>query len=167
MSHTAPRRSRQKKNPSHSARLKVVILYEDSATGLRAKCFVDGLSNDSQLTSTPNTQLWRCDLLETPLNREQAAVESAEADVILLSLHGRSGALDAATELLNRWQDHKENRPYALGLLLDSDSKSEIEHQFLSRVREVAQNVQANLFCGFYETPKLSPISDQPGSNPP
>src|ERR1035441_3122721 len=70
--------------------LAVLLLYEDLSTALRAKHSLDLLPLQLGGDAALGTRLWRLDLLGKSMLAEQAAIEGAAADVIILSLHGRS-----------------------------------------------------------------------------
>src|SRR5664280_196467 len=89
--------------------LAVLLLYEDLRTALRAKHSLDLLPLQLGGDAALGTRLWRLDLLGKSLLAEQAAIEAAAADVIILSLHGGSELLPAARDWLNRWLDHKDS----------------------------------------------------------
>jgi hypothetical protein len=107
-----------------------------------------------------NTRLWRLDLLGQPLLAEQAAIEAAAADVIILSLHGRKELRAEARDWLSRWLDHKEDRPYALAALLDSDpAPPGSDNPVVAYLKRVAKAAHADLFCGFCNAPVPAPGS--------
>lgn len=134
--------------------LEGLILYEDFATGLRAKRSLDLLP--AQLGAHPqwSTKLWRIELLSDPLLKEQAAREAASADVIVLSLHGGRALSADVRGWLTCWQGYKQNRPYALGVLLDAGQAGQGgENPVLAYMRQVAAAAGADLFYGFSEPP--------------
>ena len=132
--------------------LNVLILYEDFGTGLRAKRSLDLLPKRLAANATLSTKLWRIELLADPLFGEQAALEAAAADVIILSVHGRRGLPDPVRKWLNGWLVHKEPRPYALGVLLDSMEASQgNENPVVASMQRVAADAGADLFYGFAE----------------
>jgi hypothetical protein len=134
--------------------LDVLILYEDLGTGLRAKRSLDLLAVHLHLGPGFSIKLWRSDLLRERQLKEHAVIEASAADVILLSLHGRGGLPDAVRGWMNRWLDHKEDRPYALGVLLDPEAGySTGDSPVMGYLREVAGAACADLFFGFCETP--------------
>jgi hypothetical protein len=133
--------------------LNVVILYEDFGTGLRARRSLDLLPNRLAANAPLSTKLWRIELLADPLLGEQAALEAAAADVIILSVHGRRGLPDEVRKWLSGWLAHKEPRPYALGVLLDSAEASKgSENPVVASMQRVAADAGADLFYGFAET---------------
>ena len=134
--------------------LDVFILYEDWTTGLRAKHSLDLLPEQTFANTRRRTSLWRLELLSEHLLSEQAALEAAAADVIILSFHGRGELPAQVRAWLNRWLACKEPRPYALALLLDSGEVSQdAENPLLACVRQVAAAAGADLFYGFSEAP--------------
>jgi hypothetical protein len=138
--------------------LDVFLLYEDSATGLRAKRSLDLLPGQYKLEPAINTRLWRCDLLAANLLREQAAREAANADVIILSLHGRNELPIHVRQWLSLWLNYKEARPYALGLLLDPDAACQGAANAVSvYVRTAAEAAGAEFFRGFSDLPTTVP----------
>jgi len=134
--------------------LEVVILYEDLGTALRAKRALDLLPDKFRAHTDLSTKLWRVELLTDTLLRERAAVEAAAADVIILSLHGGSGLPAPVTEWLGRWLNHKQDRPYAIGVLLDPElANTDGSKAAVVSVEQMAEAGHADLFCGFCEVP--------------
>jgi hypothetical protein len=132
--------------------LNVMLLYEDAETGLRAKLSLAVVQERGLLETGFRTKLWRRDLLRTSGLCEQAAIEAAAADVIILSLHGHEGLPDEVTDWLSRWLAHKTDRPCALGVLLDAplaaQGRVDPVANYLKRVAAVAG---ADLLWGFCE----------------
>jgi hypothetical protein len=129
-----------------------MLVYEDTPTGLRAKRSLDLLP-----LSLPacKTRLWRWDLFENPWLREYAAKEASRADIILLSAHGRDELPPGLREWLNRWLTIKEDRPYALGLLLDGNAAWEPERE---RVVQFVRRLAAAAGVDFFNS------SEKPGA---
>jgi hypothetical protein len=136
--------------------LDVLLLYEDLSTALRAKHSLDLLPGQLSAVAAWGTRLWRIDLLAEPLLAEQSAIEAAAADVIILSLHGRSELRAEARDWLSRWLDHKEDRPYALAALLDPEpAHPGGRNPVVAYLKRVAEAAYADLFCGFCSAPAL------------
>jgi hypothetical protein len=134
--------------------LDALILYEDLSTALRAKYSLDRLPRQLGANAGLTTKLWRLDLLRQLFLKEQAAIEAAAADVIILSVHGRTDLPVAVREWLGRWLDQKEDRPYAFGVLLDPQVASQGCHNpVLAHVQRIADAGGSDLFCGFCEAP--------------
>jgi hypothetical protein len=138
--------------------LDVLLLYEDLGTALRAKHSLDLLPGQLGVETGWGTRVWRLDLLGQPLLAEQAAIEAATADVIILSLHGRSELRAEARDWLSRWLDHKENRPYALAALLDPEpAQPGGDNPVVAYLKRVAEAAHADLFCSFSNGLVLAP----------
>jgi hypothetical protein len=144
--------------------LDVLFLYEDLGTALRAKHSLDLLPGQLGAGAGWNTRLWRLDLLREPLLAEQAAVEGAAADVIILSLRGRRELRAEARDWLSRWLDYKEDRPYALAALLDPEpAHARRDNPVVAYLKRVAEAARADLFCGFCHAPAPAPGSSAGG----
>ncbi len=141
--------------------LKVLLLYEDLGTALRAKHSVDLLPGQLGAETRLDTRLWRLDLLGEPLLAEQAAIEAAAADVIILSLHGRNELRAEARDWLSSWLNRKEDRPYALAALLDPEpAQPSRDNPVVAYLKRVAEAAHADLVCGFF-----NPSIPAPGSS--
>jgi hypothetical protein len=136
----------------------VLLLYEDLGTALRAKQSLDLLSGQFCAAAGWGTRLWRLDLLGEPLLAEQAAIEAAAADVIILALHGRNELRAEARDWLSRWLHHKENRPYALAALLDPEPARPVsDNPVVDYLKRVAEAANADLFFGSCNAPVPKP----------
>jgi hypothetical protein len=134
--------------------LNVLLLYEDMGTALRAKQALDLLSDRLGATAGFCARLWRLDLLGEPLLAEQAAIEAAAADVIVLSVHGRNGLRAEARGWLTRWLAHKAVRPYALAALLDPEpAQPGSVPPVLAYLKRIAEVAHADLFYGSCAAP--------------
>jgi hypothetical protein len=80
-----------------------------------------------------------------------------------MSLHGRDELQADAREWLNRWRIQKEDRPYALAVLLDPEpANSSPEHPVLAYMKEIAVAAAADLFYSFCQVPVPAPLSMPP-----
>ena len=142
------------------ARLDVLLLYEDLGTALRAKHSLDLLPGQFGGAAGLETRLWRLDLLGEPLLAEQAAIEAAAADLIVLSLHGRTALRAEVRHWLGRWLNHKWDRAYALAALLDPQpARAGGHNRVLAYLKRVAEAAGADLFIGFSDVPVSTPVS--------
>jgi len=142
--------------------VEVLLLYEDVSTALRAKHSLDLLPIPFITEAGLSTKVWRLDLLGEPLLKEQAALEAAAADLIVLSVHGRDELRAEAREWLNRWLDHKADRPYALALLLDPETAAAgPDNPVVEYVKAIASAAGADLFCSFCQVPTVASGSGQ------
>lgn len=104
-------------------RLEALVVYEDLATGLRARQTLDRTVRELAADADVLVNLWRFDLLSEPGLRQRAAKEAADADIVFVSAHGR-GALPATVNLWFReWFASKGGEPCALAVSLDANAK--------------------------------------------
>ena len=79
-----------------SSALKFSIIYEDFASGTRARHFAERLAAGLECHCRLSDSLWRCDLLEDPLVAAQAARDAEDCDFLIVSQRG-DRVLAAAT----------------------------------------------------------------------
>jgi hypothetical protein len=143
-------------DPALVAGLDGLILYEDVGTGLRAKQALD-LGPGRFGPDAPwgwRLKLWKLELLGEPVVCERSAMEGATADVIILSVHGQTGVPPTVRDWLERWLRHKQDRPYALGVLLDAEEATQGgENPVVAYCMKIAAGAGADLFCGFCDAP--------------
>jgi hypothetical protein len=138
----------------------ILMVYEDSETGLRAKRSLLGLQALGLAASSMRTRLWRRELLSAELLRQQAAREAVASDVIIISLHGDQPVPQEVAQWLDCWLERKAERPYALGVLLDKASTSPAgSHPLVAHFRKVAERGRAEFLEGFCETAPMENIS--------
>jgi hypothetical protein len=131
--------------------LKVLVLYEELGTALRAKRSLDLLPEQLGVDVERGTHLWRLDLLQQPMLAEQAAIEAASSDLIVLSLRNRAGLPAELQRWLNRWLDLKADRPYALAALLDPQSgRRARDNKMVACLERFAAAAHVDFFCSFY-----------------
>jgi hypothetical protein len=68
--------------------LKVAIIYEDFASGTRAKHFAERLADGFSCHCPLAESLWRSELLESPEIAADAARAAADCDYLIISLRG-------------------------------------------------------------------------------
>ena len=75
-----------------SSALKVTVLYEDFASGTRAKHFSENLAERLGSSCPLAESLWRCDLLEYPPIAAEVARSAANSAYLIIALQwGRAG----------------------------------------------------------------------------
>jgi len=103
----------------------VAIIYEDAATGRHAKFFYDKLIHELEDACVFNLQLWSFQVLTMPEFRESVGCLLAQADLVILSLHGKAALPASIREWIESWSRLTFDRAPALIALLD---KSEAEN---------------------------------------
>ena len=106
--------------------LKAVIIYEDRATGIRAKCFYEDLVYELRGKYDLNLDLWSFQVLSIPKIGDSAAQVAAQADVVLLSLHGNAGLPAKIREWVETWSRLIADNKPALVVLADGSQTSAI-----------------------------------------
>jgi hypothetical protein len=81
-----------------------IVLYEDHATGIRAKDFSDALA--AHLDAESITDVWRCDLLERSGIATSAGYQATISDFVILSLRGDASLPPATRCWLESWLQH-------------------------------------------------------------
>ena len=130
--------------------LDVVLVYEDLATGLRARQAFDHLVDQLELEADFRLNLWNFGLLRDPAHRQEAAREASDADIIVLSAHGQ-GELPAQVKAwLRQWLDLNAEHPTALVASLDESVKDQSsENRILAHLRSLAAEAGAELILHF------------------
>ena len=139
--------------------LNVLVMYEDSVTSLRAEYLMAHLPGRFEVDDTKlKTKLWRVDSLNKSILRELATVEAVAADVIIISLHGTRELSSEVCEWLNHWRNRKEDRHYALGILLDTQvMRQGKNHPVVAYLEQIAQESGADVFYSIKEPPPTAP----------
>jgi len=118
---------------------RVLLMYEDLSTGLRAKEAFDHAVRELQEQAESQLTLWKFDLLEDPQLREIAAHEAALADIVIISAHGGASLPTAVETSLREAFRLGRDCPKALVASLDVGSRnSESANRFLARLADVA-----------------------------
>lgn len=149
-------KSLEQAEPPFLAGLDGLILYEDVGTGLRAKRALDLVPGRFGLDAQWGwrLKLWKLELLDEPVVCERVAMGGATADVIILSVHGQAGVPRAVRDWLERRLRYKQDRPYALGVLLDAEGAAQgSENPVVAYCMKIAAGAGADLFCGFSDAP--------------
>jgi hypothetical protein len=136
--------------------LKALVMYEDRESGQRAKQLLDRLSKQAGIAVELKMKLWRFDLLSLPLALEQAALEAAEANVMLLSVNRKTSMSEADWEWMSRWLNHKEARPYLLCLMLGPEWNGvKPENPLIEEIHSFTIIEGVSFFCGILEPPSV------------
>lgn len=136
------------KSETEKAKLALFVVCEDHAAEIRAKIFFERLSTYLGSLASFEINLWRLNLLRTPLLRERAAVEAGQAQAIIVSLDHRTGIPQDMEEWIGRWLGHKEDRAYLMGVLLEEDlAEADFSSLQLDFMRETAKRAGTAFFC--------------------
>lgn len=140
--------------------LNALLVYEDTETGLRGQRALASVQSGGQFESAFEVKLWRADLLNAIWLREQAAIDAARSDIIMLSFHESRVWPTAVREWLSAWQELKSWRPSALCVLLDV--APEPTGVITAYVQALAEAAGADLFWGFCSGNLANPGAIEP-----
>jgi len=88
---------------SDRPKFNVVIIYEDRGTGRRAKYFYENLVHELKGKCDFNLELWNFQVLAISEIGNSAARVAAQADFVILSLHGKAGLPTEIREWIETW----------------------------------------------------------------
>lgn len=104
----------------------VVIIYEDSWAGRRAKYFYDRITREVEDQCDFNLELWSFQVLALPGIGNSAARAAARADFVILSMHGKSQLSVQIRDWILRWSRLIADCQPALVALLDGRAKGRV-----------------------------------------
>ena len=132
--------------------LGVMLLYEDFATGTRAKGVIDQLADQPELNADFSLDLWRFNLLHDPELNQRAVENAALADVVLFSAHGWADLPVEVQLWLFHWLQKAGEKPAALVVSLDiAHGESPGENRTLTFLRALAEPIGVDVFAHFGE----------------
>ena len=132
----------------HPQSINVVIVYEDYATGLRAKRLHDNLCRQLEPECEVNQSMWKFDVLSSPRLGAVAAEEATEADLILVSMHGDGELPREVKDWLETWAAEKTGQNSALVALFDEVEEDESQVDTIQRyLRQIARRGGMSFFA--------------------
>ena len=102
----------------------VVIIYEDSAAGTRAKHFYNRVIRELVDECDFSLELWNFQVLAFPEIGNAAAKAAARADIVILSMHRKAQLSVQTREWIERWSGLIGDDRSALVALLDQPGMS-------------------------------------------
>ena len=90
-------------DPDDGPKFNVAIIYEDSAAGKRAKHFYDRLIRELVDECDFSLELWNFQVLAIPEIGNSAAHVAAQADFVILSMHGKAELPAQTRHWIERW----------------------------------------------------------------
>ena len=109
-------------DPDDKSQFKAVAIYEDGSTGRRAKRFYDKLILELEDECDFSLQLWSFQVLAIPELRKLAIESAAQADFVILSLHGKAGLPVDIREWIETWSKLIIGKDLALITLVDKST---------------------------------------------
>jgi hypothetical protein len=117
-------RSHPRPNLDERPKFKVVIIYEDGPAGKRAKYFYDKMIRELVDECDFSLELWSLRVLAIPEIGNSAAQAAAQADFVILSMHGKAELAPATRNWIGRWSRLIGDDVPALVVLLDQTETS-------------------------------------------
>jgi hypothetical protein len=129
------------------SKYKVVVIYEDGPAGRRAKHFYDKLIHELEEECAFSLQLWSFQVLAIPELRESAVESAAQADFVILSLHGKAGLPVDIREWIETWSKLIVGKGPALIALVDkSTTRGGTNDSALAYLKGVAKRTEVDFF---------------------
>ncbi len=133
---------------SDTRAIRVAVVYEDFASGTRAKHFAELLGKAFGSLRPLAESLWRCELLERSRFAEQAAQAAAGCDYLIVSIHGEHFLPLATRRWLEAQLDGAAERHTALIFLSDaSRGKPRVLEGTRQYFRAVCAGKGVDFFC--------------------
>jgi len=136
--------------PEAPSLLRVHVLYEDSPTEARATRLVQTLADNLKLDADFHVTSAIFDFLQTGGSLRSPGDEDDEADILLVSAHGRSELPDGLVTWVEDWLQHDFDGPRALVISLDPEAEGTIwASQFNARCQTGARAKSVDVFSHF------------------
>jgi hypothetical protein len=129
--------------------LEVFIAYEDYETGRRVQEALGRVAGPARSIAGIRTSMWKFELLRLASLREYAALEAVNADLIWISIHGKTDLPDAMKSWISQWLQKKVKNDCALLVSLEGEETLQEPNGALGHLRKVAQRANLNLFAKF------------------
>lgn len=147
-------------------KFRVLIVYEDLPAGLQARRVYENLNHSLQQDCEFNYDMWKLDALEIPRLSQLAAEEAAEADMVILSGHGRLTQL--LKEWVSEWLPHRGEHKKALVAVLDIERERHPETVALrDYLEEVARKGEMDFFPYFARMQSIPSRTENSANIPP
>jgi len=148
-----------KKVSANEFALEVFVVHQDLLTGLRAKQTLDNAERQLRFDGCFHLDLWRFELLEDPILREEAARAACDADIVFCSFHGDRPLPAGLSLWFEEWALRREQRPSAVVASVDeSERDSETGRQALEYLRGVAAAIGVEVIPHFGINPIRSGV---------
>ena len=134
-------------DPDDKSQLKAVAIYEDGSTGRRAKRFYDKLILELDGQCDFSLQLWSFQVLAIPELRKLAIESAAQADFVILSLHGKAGLPVDIREWIETWSKLIIGKDLALITLVEkSTTRDGTNASALPYLKRLAKRTKVDFF---------------------
>ena len=136
-----------------SLKVNALLVYEDVATGLRAKRALDQAMLRMAVDTDVHVNAWRFDLLREPALHQQAVEEAAEAEIVFFSAHGCEELPATVSLWFQQWFACRGGvEPRALVVSLDLvERETPAANQMLRELRQMARLAGVDVFLHLEE----------------
>src|SRR5271165_7177320 len=148
-------RSVQDREAGHNPVLRAVLIYENFATGVRARGFCERLVRASD--NTLEEQMWSFDVLGIREARNAAASAARKADVVIVSVLGHTDLPSTIRAWLDMWFWLLDKQNPALVALFDSSTSPNIG-SIRAYLSNIARSARIEFFT-YQITPPVYPQS--------
>jgi len=133
-------------------KLDVLLMHEDLSAGLRGKQMIDQVAARLGEKAEFGVRLWRFDLLDEPVLRNQAMVDATGATIVILAVNTCSELPTPVCEWLKQWLQTSSLVPCAIIVSLDSKAR-EGAHPVLRYINAITAPSGVQLFPHYADTP--------------
>ena len=117
--------------PLDRSPFKIFVLYEDTLTGMRANAVLGRLTDQLEVMSEIESQIWKFDSLSHPELWEQASAQAVAAEMIVVSACGNNLLPSYVKDLIEEALSGRQRRKAAVVALLDWEQDQELSHPAL------------------------------------
>ena len=126
---------------------KFTVIYDDFATGLRAKRFADLIAAAIGEEAGHRIAPWRCEMLECDGLMDDAMRDAGESDYVIFSLRGDGSLSFAMKQWIEAWLERTAGRRVAIVALFDPErSRAGHAHGIRHYLRHVAGAAGVDFF---------------------
>jgi len=135
----------------------LVVAYEDRPTRARALQLYDHLAGQLLDDYDFKCAWWKLDHLGEPALREHAVDDAADANMIVLSIHGQKELPHIGRTWIEEWLPRRDNRKSALVALIAADEPEGAETGLVSYLQSVARLARMDFFTHAFGQEKRMP----------
>lgn len=139
---------------------KVLVIYEDYNTGIRAKYRYEELTRHIEPESK-ELSMWKTDHLSHKGIRNLATLEASEAHLVIVSVSGEETLSEPTREWLSDWLARSDKQTYALLALVDVTETLDGDAPTVGELRHAIGGSSVRFFCELAEpTPAFTTWRD-------
>ena len=133
-------------DPDDKPKFSVVMIYEDAITGRRGKLFYEKLVHELGSECDFSLDIWNFEVLAVPEIGDLAARAAAQAELVILSSHGKAELPPGIRGWIERWPELITYSDPALVALLDEPKTRRGAASTLAYLRSVADRNGIDFF---------------------